>query len=313
MINLSPIPQDDQHLPGFCRICGGPITKWSGTLYCSKACYGESRRKPGNPKIIRANECSICGAPVPKTGTKYCSHACYAQSRRHPKEFRMRQCEVCGKPFEIRTYHRKTRHCSTQCASRGLTRLPILTKACPACGKEFETKKSQHQYCSVECKHEHRRMKERERRANLAQRECPTCKRVFKPKKNDSQRYCSRRCTMLDPTVRELLDQGTSSIEQVAHGVLDNWRVEYQTQVRVGPYFLDIYVPRLNLALEIHGCYWHACDICGYQDADRQEHDRLRKEFITKSGYRMVEVWEHDIERDAEGALLAAFQRLNTP
>lgn len=253
--------------------------------YCSKVCYGATIRKAGNGPLVRLPNCLICDKPVPKTGTKYCSISCAAQAKRHPREKRLKNCQQCGKEFEIRTYHWQTRYCSLECSSEAGTRLPMLTKTCLMCSATFETKKEKRKYCSPACKKDHQRA-------------------LYFDRPESEQRAIVDR-------LRGVSDY-RSGLEITLCGILDLWRFEYFPQYRIHNYFADIFVPRWNLVIEVYGCYWHQCSACGYGDGTIQATDGERAQRIRALGYSVVELWEHDIRRDAEATLRSAFENVQT-
>jgi len=269
-----------------CRTCGKSFRRdCADQVYCSKACYGVSRRKPGSSPLVRLNTCLSCGAPVPKTGTKYCSRSCAARGRvQYDDAARERQCAHCGRTFLVAQYHWQRRFCSRICASAASVYLPLLKKKCLMCGKEFQTKKARRKYCSQDCKKAHQRVRWEE----------------LSP---DERAIAVRRL--------QGITEFTSNIEHVLHDALVQWRVEFQTQVLIGQYYVDIYVPSQNLVIEVFGCYWHRCPTCGFHDAERWEYDGHRLARISEAGYRVAIVWEHDIRRNAEEALQAAFRAIS--
>ena len=69
--------------------------------------------------------------------------------------------------------------------------------------------------------------------------------------------------------------------------------------------FVDIYVPDKNLVIECFGDYWHMSpskySATDYNKstkrtaAEQWEKDRKRKLFMESKGYKVVELWEHEI------------------
>jgi G:T-mismatch repair DNA endonuclease (very short patch repair protein) len=90
-----------------------------------------------------------------------------------------------------------------------------------------------------------------------------------------------------------------TSIELYVAKLLDESGVEYVTQKRIGHYFVDFFLPETNTVVETNGCWWHACDPCGYNKteyaADKRRRDEKRISFIKKKGYTVIILWEHDL------------------
>lgn len=63
----------------------------------------------------------------------------------------------------------------------------------------------------------------------------------------------------------------------------------------------DVFIPELNLVIEVQGCYWHGCELC-YDDkarTDRVAEDYLRRMLMEEQGFSVLELWEHDIKSGA--------------
>ena len=80
----------------------------------------------------------------------------------------------------------------------------------------------------------------------------------------NAQTYHNRRYTNVEVCTNILPEQpyhseGTS-LELFVRNILDEYNIEYQTNVRdiINPQELDIYIPSHNLAIECNGIYWHS-------------------------------------------------------
>ena len=58
---------------------------------------------------------------------------------------------------------------------------------------------------------------------------------------------------------------------------------------------VDIFVPKYNLIIYIDGCYWHACPL-HFPNAKKPNYDNARIPYLTKCGYNVEIIWEHDIK-----------------
>ena len=76
----------------------------------------------------------------------------------------------------------------------------------------------------------------------------------------------------------------------------------------------DFVYRRSKVAIFVHGCWWHKCPVCNIpppkthveywrRKLDRNtERDRLNKNGLESLGWRVMEVWEHDV-RENPGAV----------
>lgn len=196
-----------------CRVCGKPL-KEKRANYCSRECYGVSKR---DPSILRYEQCQICGTTLRKAQHKYCSYACKYQADRLPEEAVLRSCEYCGKQFSTRVdanehhgrrYHPNARFCSLQCMRDGLSAGPSRTETCLVCGTQFFTRKLIRKYCSKACLPAYREMRKLRRERLWAIKHasitCPTCGRDFQ-RQTYGQRFCSRQCILAQEEHRKLL------------------------------------------------------------------------------------------------------------
>lgn len=87
-----------------------------------------------------------------------------------------------------------------------------------------------------------------------------------------------------------------SSLETQIKGYLDEAGIIYEQQRPIGQYWADFYLPDTNTVLECYGCYWHGCKECGLEYAKKNGKDRGREAYIQAYGYRLVILWEHEIE-----------------
>jgi len=93
-----------------CEVCGRPFISWRPGLkmrFCSKACYGISRRKRPRVKV-----CPVCGDTFrTKDGRqKYCSLKCVGVTRRTGGA--QGTCARCGEPYPLRS---GKKYCSVTC------------------------------------------------------------------------------------------------------------------------------------------------------------------------------------------------------
>lgn len=80
--------------------------------------------------------------------------------------------------------------------------------------------------------------------------------------------------------------------------LLEEKNIQFEQQKRILGYIVDFYIPSVNTIVEIHGCYWHGCEQCGY-DKDwhiqKRREDAIREENLRNNGYIVNIVWEHQL------------------
>ncbi len=87
-----------------------------------------------------------------------------------------------------------------------------------------------------------------------------------------------------------------SKAEKVVQRAVAEMGYDYIEQYPVGPYFVDLYVPALDLAIEVNGCYFHPCPVCKREAAYvTYEKERQRLDFIADAGYNIHIVWVHEL------------------
>lgn len=80
----------------------------------------------------------------------------------------------------------------------------------------------------------------------------------------------------------------------IARG-LGNFTSEYA----LGRYRLDEAWVTEKLAIEVQGCYWHNCPTCaGGKSLLNVTRDSEKQSYLTKEGWRLFLVWEHEIKDD---------------
>ena len=98
-------------------------------------------------------------------------------------------------------------------------------------------------------------------------KECNKCdeKQFIIPQQifNDRRRNQSEICTKLLPI--GYFNQNTT-LEQFVRNILDEYNIEYQTNVRgiIPPKEIDIYIPSKKIAIECNGIYWHSLKESSY-------------------------------------------------
>lgn len=73
----------------------------------------------------------------------------------------------------------------------------------------------------------------------------------------------------------------------------------------------DIVLPKYKTVIQVHGCFWHGHTGCKYfkipntrtewwkeKIAKTKERDSLVQDSLTKSGWRVIEIWECETKSD---------------
>lgn len=237
-----------------------------------------------------------------------------------------RTCRACGKvlvlrPTEAKSHFAVRRHCDRKCSAQATwgNHVPERVElVCKQCGKPFLARPSAlvskygypKLYCSRACLFASRRGEGR----TVA---CEQCGKTFHERKPSARRrFCSQSCGSLFRLKQHR--EGPTSLERTVYEALTTLGIEYVPQHRIGHYVVDAFLPSLNVLLECQGDYFH-CNPNLYPDGpidaiQRQNQGRDARRFtaLTKLGYCIVEVWEHDIKVRGAVAVIedAIFRRV---
>jgi len=80
----------------------------------------------------------------------------------------------------------------------------------------------------------------------------------------------------------------------------------YQPKINGSPDFVH---KRDKIAIFVHGCFWHKCPKCFREPTSNKEYwipklekntrrDRENKKLLREKGYKVVEIWEHEIKNN---------------
>ena len=80
--------------------------------------------------------------------------------------------------------------------------------------------------------------------------------------------------------------------------ILDENNVEYKFQHRLSIGIYDFYLPSLNILIEVDGAYWHGRLENKPSNIEQIiEKDKLKNNFAIQNGYKMIRVWDDEIEK----------------
>ena len=89
-----------------------------------------------------------------------------------------------------------------------------------------------------------------------------------------------------------------TTLEQIVEETLKATSVKYEKQFRISYYICDFCLPDTKTIIEVHGCYWHQCPICGYDNHRTEEiraKDARKTAYLESKGYTVKVIWEHSL------------------
>ena len=93
-----------------------------------------------------------------------------------------------------------------------------------------------------------------------------------------------------------LMGKSDTSIERWVANLLDSLGVKYIKQFLCLDHPWDFALPEQGVFIEVDGCYWHGCTLCGYSDK-RSAKDRELTDAARQQGWQVLRVPEHAIIR----------------
>lgn len=93
--------------------------------------------------------------------------------------------------------------------------------------------------------------------------------------------------------------------ELIFSSILENAKIEFVKQKWIHGYRVDFLIPKQNLIIEVQGCYYHGCKLCGHNkewQLIRRSDDLYRKSKLESLGYIVKFVWECELKTYAKGA-----------
>ncbi len=98
-------------------------------------------------------------------------------------------------------------------------------------------------------------------------------------------------------TFRKLHGTPTKLEETVAKRLCHSG-ITYERYVQIGPYEVDFLFAD-NIVLEVDGCFWHACEACGFGEVQHarkaRAHDQNKAAYLRAHGYLVMRIAEHDV------------------
>lgn len=82
---------------------------------------------------------------------------------------------------------------------------------------------------------------------------------------------------------------------------IKNNGIKFQTPFVLENKIYDLYLPVYNILIEVDGCYWHSKNVplseMNSQQLRRWKNDRYKDTLARKRGYKLLRVWEDEIEQ----------------
>lgn len=228
-----------------------------------------------------------------KSTKKYCSTECNKKSRKISGIFK--ECELCGKVFEVPKSNLKQRFCSIKCQGEWQKtqvgklnhKYKRVEMSCEWCGVKYDMQKYllknfKHHFCSEKCRREWYAK-------DWSQRD--------EWKKESS----TRAVQMLE---NDKFNKTATSPQLKINSILEKLNIDYQNEYNCDFYAIDnaLFYNNKIFFIEVMGTFWH-CDIRKYKSIlyskqyDRIIADKSKKTYIeNKYNTKILYLWEQDIE-----------------
>jgi DNA mismatch endonuclease (patch repair protein) len=101
--------------------------------------------------------------------------------------------------------------------------------------------------------------------------------------------------------------------ERMVHNILKSRKIKHKMHPKING-SPDIILSDKKIAVFLHGCFWHKCPIHYIEPKTKREYwlpkiernalrDKRNIKILRKKGYKVVRIWEHEIEKNFEKAL----------
>jgi len=150
--------------------------------------------------LLQCNQCGEDFDTTPyyylKNINNFCSKECSNKFKitnpSKQKILGIRECKICGKPFEVKGNVKDQKYCSNKCKSKDKD-IQWAYVNCANCNKETHKPKASirkynNSFCSLECELEFKH------KENWEFRKCETCGEEYECLKSSTQRFCGYEC-----------------------------------------------------------------------------------------------------------------------
>lgn len=80
--------------------------------------------------------------------------------------------------------------------------------------------------------------------------------------------------------------------------------ISSETEYPFDYYLIDEAIPHLKIAIEIDGCYWHGCTVCGFEtNAKVKGNDKAKNSNLKNKGWVVLRLKEHSIYNDLDDCI----------
>ena len=210
-------------------------------------------------------------------------------------EGRTVNCKACSKEFH--PWSKRTppnEYCSHKCAA-ALLKVDPYPHTCLQCKKIFYTNwKRNRKYCCKNCQFKSMKGKipvnvTRDRVGfKKGHPEYRTEKSIQKMAKVLADRGHYKKMWKSSRKIMGGPYRSTSIERKVYETLLEKGVIFEKEKLIGGSYFVDVYIPSLNLVVECDGEYWHSLP-------DRIEKDKRENLFLKENGYNLVRLSESEI------------------
>lgn len=75
----------------------------------------------------------------------------------------------------------------------------------------------------------------------------------------------------------------------------------FESEYPLGVFLVDECLPQHKVVLEVMGCYWHSCTLCGQHGPKKnRSRDAFKQDYLRKEGYTCLYIWEHECKTDED-------------
>jgi DNA mismatch endonuclease, patch repair protein len=88
-------------------------------------------------------------------------------------------------------------------------------------------------------------------------------------------------------------------VKQILRELGYQYRVQWMINDLGRKRYYDIFIPKLNLLIEVDGTYWHGKDLDDSElnatQRKNRKNDKFKNRIADKHGYTLVRIWEDEI------------------
>jgi DNA mismatch endonuclease (patch repair protein) len=122
---------------------------------------------------------------------------------------------------------------------------------------------------------------------------------AVKPNESEAKPKAKTRSFLRNVRKKRSRTKKKSGLEILVETELTARNIEFLTQYPVGRCHADLYFPRTNTIVELHGCYWHGHTVCQKTPKKRRRYlDARRYTFFRNKGYGLLIVWECEVKKN---------------